>query len=71
VDLFQNVDPNVDPRHNLEQTYTAFVTYRFSEFSRLRFEYDRHEYFDGRKANEAYLQWTVFWGAHTHNFDLR
>jgi hypothetical protein len=71
VDLFQNVDPNVNPRHNLEQTYTAFVSYKFSEFSRLRFEYDRHEYTDGKSANEAYLQWTVFWGAHAHNFDMR
>ena len=71
VDLFQNTDPNVDSRRNFEQTYAAFVSYKFSEFSRLRLEYDRHEYADGKIANEAYLQWTVFWGAHTHNFDMR
>ena len=71
IDMFENVDPAQQTQRRLEQTYTAFLTYKFSEFSRLRFEGSRHEYFDGKAANEFYFQWTVFWGAHTHGFEQR
>jgi hypothetical protein len=71
VDLFENVLPTAISKRTYEQTYSAFVTYLFSEFGRLRFEYDRRYFFDGNKADEAFLQWTVFFGAHKHNFDQR
>lgn len=71
VDLFENVDPTVISKRTYEQTYSAFLTYNFSEFSRLRFEYDRRYFFDGHQANEFFLQFTAFWGAHTHGFDQR
>ncbi len=71
VDLFENVDPQIVSKRTYDQTYTAFLSYKFSEFSRLRFEYDRQYLFDGRSANQFYLQWTVFWGAHTHSFEQR
>lgn len=71
VDLFENVDPTVVSKRTYDQTYTAFLTYSFSEFSRLRFEYNRHYLFDGNHANEFLLQFTAFWGAHKHGFDQR
>ena len=71
IDLFQNTDPSQPEGRTYDQTYSLFLTYKFSEFSRLRFEGSRHEFFNGQSANEFYLQWTVFWGAHTHNFDQR
>ncbi len=70
IDLFQNVDP-AQTTVRLDQTYTAFATYNFSEFSRLRFEASRHEYFNGHQGNEFLLQWTAFWGAHAHDFNGR
>ena len=54
-----------------DSTVSAFVTYNFSEFSRLRFQANRHQYADRDFANEFLLQWTVFLGAHSHNFDQR
>ena len=69
-DFFQNVDPTVRSTRN-DQTYTLFATYKFSEFSRLRFEANRHEFFNGRQGNEFLLQWTVFFGAHVHDFNSR
>ena len=71
VDLFENAEPSLEAHRHTDQTYTGFVTYKFSEFSRLRFEGSRHEYLDGKSANEFYMQWTVFWGAHTHSFEQR
>ncbi|HYF47899.1 MAG TPA: porin [Planctomycetota bacterium] len=71
VDLFQNTDASAESRPTYDQTYSLFLTYRFSEFSRLRAEFSRHEYFDGDQSNEFYLQWTVFWGAHNHEEDNR
>ena len=71
VDFFQNVDPNENSNRTYDQTYSLFASYRFSEFSRIRAEFNRHEYFNGSSANEFYLQWTVFWGAHAHTFDQR
>lgn len=70
VDAFQNVDPRLTSVR-ADQTYTAFATYKFSEFSRLRAEVSRHEYFNGHQGNEVLLQWTAFWGAHTHDFNGR
>ena len=54
-----------------DSTESLFVTYKFSEFSRLRFQASRHQYSDRDSANELLLQWTVFMGAHTHGFDQR
>lgn len=74
VDLFQPADPTEDrshTRHTYDQTYSLFATYRFSEFGRIRGQINRHEYCDGDASNEGLLQWTVFWGAHTHTFDQR
>jgi hypothetical protein len=70
VDWFQNVNPTLHTER-ADQTYTLFATYNFSEFSRLRFEANRHEFFDGRQGNEFLLQWTVFMGAHVHDFNGR
>lgn len=71
IDMFENTDPSQSTNRTYDQTYSAFLTYKFSEFSRLRFEGSRHEYFNGQSANEFYIQWTAFWGAHTHSFDQR
>ncbi|MCW8129450.1 MAG: hypothetical protein KIS92_03620 [Planctomycetota bacterium] len=74
ADFFQPADPTEDrtnTRNTYEQTYSLFATYRFSEFGRIRGQLNRHEYRDGDSSNEFLLQWTVFWGAHTHNFDQR
>ena len=70
IDFFQNVDPTL-PTKRTDQTYSLFATYKFSEFSRLRFEASRHEFFNGRQGNEFLLQWTVFFGAHVHDFNSR
>jgi len=70
ADFFQNVDPTLASTRT-DQTYTAFATYKFSEFSRLRIEASRHEYFNGRQGNEFLIQWTAFWGAHAHDFNGR
>lgn len=74
IDMFQPADPTEDrtnTRNNYEQNYSLFATYRFSEFSRMRAEISRHEYRDGDSSNKFYLQWTVFWGAHKHDFGQR
>ncbi|MBI3830790.1 MAG: hypothetical protein HY291_14815 [Planctomycetes bacterium] len=74
ADLFQPTDPTssrANTRHTYDQTYSLFTTYKFTEFSLIRFQGSRHEYHDGHSANEFFLQWMVFWGAHTHNFDMR
>ena len=71
IDLHENIDPLVISQRRFDQTYTAFVTYNFSEFGRVRFEGSRHEYADGKYANEFFMQWTAFWGAHTHGFEQR
>jgi hypothetical protein len=47
-----------------DSTASVFVTYNFSEFSRLRFQANRHQYGDKEFANELLLQWTVFLGHH-------
>ena len=69
-DFFQNIDPAL-PTKRTDQTYTAFATYNFSEFARLRVEMSRHEYFSGHQGNELLIQWTAFWGAHVHDFNGR
>jgi len=73
VDVFQPVAPEeaFETKRTYDQTYSLFATYKFTEFSRLRAEISRHEFSNGSSANEFYLQWTVFWGAHTHSFDQR
>ena len=58
-------------RGGYESTSGTFLTYKFSEFSRMRFEYNFHRYPDRDAANEFFLQWTVFLGAHVHGFDQR
>ena len=45
-----------------EHTEGGFLTYKFTESSRLRMEYNYHQYFDRKAANEIYLQWTVSLG---------
>jgi len=80
VDLFQPVtpretvlpdDPRKATRNTYEQSYSLFLTYKFSEFGRMRLEATHKIYTDRTAANELLFQWTVFWGAHTHGFDMR
>lgn len=69
VDVFENVDPTLDVRARLEKTktWTGFITYAFSEFSRLRLQFDRQEFPDGTHASVIFFQATMLFGDHLHD----
>jgi hypothetical protein len=55
----------------VQRTYSAFATWRPSEFQRLRFQFDQIG-LDGQKNDQRFsLQWTAFLGSHTHGFATR
>jgi hypothetical protein len=61
----------VGPRM-IQRTWSAFATWRPSEFQRLRFQFDQIG-LDGPEKNDQRfsLQWTAFLGSHTHGFATR
>lgn len=52
------------------RTTSAFLTWRPSEFHRLRFQFDNFQS-DEEMSQRYTLQWTAFIGSHTHGFDNR
>jgi hypothetical protein len=54
-----------------QQTYSAFATWKPSEFHRLRFQFDEINE-EGKSADQRFwLQWTAFLGSHSHGFAQR
>ncbi len=53
-----------------QRTYSGFVTWRPSEFQRLRFQFDQIA-LDGPNDQRFTLQWTAFIGSHSHGFATR
>jgi hypothetical protein len=55
---------------DLARTASAFVTWKPSEFQRLRFQFDNS--WGDEPTNQRYtLQWTAFIGSHSHGFAQR
>ncbi|HTO55083.1 MAG TPA: hypothetical protein VMR50_16995 [Myxococcota bacterium] len=55
---------------DLQRTYSAFVTWKPSEFQRLRLQWDDVG-IDGPNDQRFTLQWTAFIGSHSHGFAMR
>ena len=55
---------------DLQRTYSAFVTWKPSEFQRLRLQWDDVG-IDGPDNKRFTLQWTAFIGSHSHGFAAR
>jgi hypothetical protein len=55
---------------DLQRTYTAFLTWKPSEFHRLRLQGD-HIDLVGPTDNRLTVQWTAFLGSHAHGFQNR
>jgi hypothetical protein len=53
-----------------QQMYSGFVTWRPSEFQRLRFQFDQIA-LDGPNDQRFTLQWAAFIGSHSHGFATR
>ncbi len=53
-----------------QDSYAAFVTWRPSEFQRLRFQLDQIDR-SGKNDQRFWLQWTAFIGSHSHGFTTR
>jgi len=53
-----------------EDTYSGFVTWKPSEFQRLRFQLDEIDQ-TGKNDQRFWLQWTAFIGSHSHGFANR
>lgn len=59
-----------DAAEDLARTYSTFVTWKPSEFQRLRFQFDNT--WGDQPANQRFtLQWTAFIGSHSHGFAQR
>jgi hypothetical protein len=57
---------------DLQRTYTAFLTFRPSEFQRLRLQFDHLDIDSGEPSNQRFtVQWTAFLGSHVHGFETR
>lgn len=54
-----------------QRTYSAFASWRPSEFQRLRFQFDQIDPSDGSDDQRFTLQWTAFLGSHSHGFANR
>jgi hypothetical protein len=57
-------------RDGSETLYSAFLTWKPSEFQRLRLQGDQVVR-PGRNDQRITLQWTAFLGSHAHGFDVR
>ena len=55
---------------DLQRTYSAFITWKPSEFQRLRLQWDDVG-IDGPDDQRFTLQWTAFIGSHSHGFTQR
>jgi hypothetical protein len=55
---------------DLQRTYSAFVTWKPSEFQRLRLQWDDVG-IEGPDNQRFTLQWTAFIGSHSHGFAMR
>jgi hypothetical protein len=55
---------------DLQRTYSAFLTWKPSEFHRLRIQGD-HIDLEGPTDNRLTVQWTAFLGSHAHGFQNR
>lgn len=66
VDLAEDLDS----ARSLTRTFTGFVSYRVTEFQRLRLAYAREmSNVPGRRAEDRVgLQWTGIFGKHVHGF---
>jgi hypothetical protein len=64
--------PIVESPGKKTNSYSPFITWKLSEFNRLRFQYsfldDRVREDKGESGNQFFLQWTTVIGAHTHGF---
>jgi hypothetical protein len=59
-----------DNHADLAKTYSAFVTWKPSEFQRLRLQFDNT--WGNQPTNQRFtLQWTAFIGSHSHGFAQR
>jgi len=56
---------------DLTRTYSAFVTWRPSEFQRLRAQIDQIVAAGNHNDQRFTLQWTAFLGSHSHGFATR
>jgi hypothetical protein len=61
---------NVFGPKDLQRTYSAFLTWKPSEFQRLRLQWDDVG-IDGPDDQRFTLQWTAFIGSHSHGFTQR
>jgi hypothetical protein len=61
---------NVFGPKDLQRTYSAFLTWKPSEFQRLRLQWDDVG-IDGPDDQRFTLQWTAFIGSHSHGFSQR
>jgi hypothetical protein len=59
-----------DNMRDLAETVSAFVTWKPSEFQRLRFQFD-NTWGDDPTNQRFTLQWTAFIGSHSHGFAQR
>ncbi|HTO05700.1 MAG TPA: hypothetical protein VMR86_01480 [Myxococcota bacterium] len=67
--LFDYAENLFGPK-DLQRTYSAFITWKPSEFQRLRLQWDDVG-IDGPDNQRFTLQWTAFIGSHSHGFSQR
>jgi len=67
--VFDHAENIAGPK-DLQNTYSGFLTWRPSEFQRLRFQLDEIDQ-SGKNDQRFWLQWTAFIGSHSHGFAAR